>query len=115
MSKFTNIPSEIRNFFSEDRVKPVMDALISLFDLFRFADKSLGSIKRDNCQLTNKQMFQLLVLLPFLSVKYLVDYSNSALSRMFGGQKSIFTPIYRKTILTGDILYLVLQLSLSLK
>lgn len=89
MSKFTNIPSEIRSFFNENRYDTVMEAFVNLFDGFRFIDKSFGGIKRDNCQLTNSQIFQILVLLPLFAVKGLSHYTGSALSRMFGGKKSL--------------------------
>ena len=55
MSKITNIPSEIRNFFSEKRRSIVMDTFTRLLEGLNLDTRSLGGLKRDNCQLTNLQ------------------------------------------------------------
>lgn len=89
MSKFTHIPSEIRSVLSKKCYSSVIEAVVSLFESFRFNDKSFGGVKRENCQLRNSQLFQLLVLLPFFAVKGFSHYGASALSRMFGGEKSL--------------------------
>ena len=89
MSKITNIPSEIRNFFSEKRRSAVMDSFTRLLENANLDCRSLGGMKRDNCRLTNLQVFQLLVLLPFFAIKGLSHYDGSALSRMFGGKKDV--------------------------
>ena len=60
MSKITNIPSEIRNFFSEKRRSIVMDTFTSLLEGLNLDNRSLGGLKRENCQLTNLQVFQIL-------------------------------------------------------
>lgn len=65
MSKITNIPSEIRNFFSEKRRSIVMDTFTRLLEGLNLDTRSLGGLKRENCQLTNLQVFQILLLLPF--------------------------------------------------
>lgn len=90
MSKSTKIPSEIRNFFDEKRSSNIMDAFIHLLEAVNLDCRSLGGIKRENCQLTNLQVFQLLVLLPFFAIKGFSHYPSSALSRMFGGKKDVF-------------------------
>ena len=62
MSKFTKIPSEIRNFFSEKRhstVMEVMEAFTKLIETLSVDSKMLGGVKRDNCQLTNLQVFHI--------------------------------------------------------
>ena len=89
MSKNTNIPSEIRNFFTEKRGSAVMDSFTRLLENANLDCRSLGGMKRDNCRLTNLQVFQLLVLLPFFAIKGLSHYDGSALSRMFGGKKDV--------------------------
>lgn len=90
MSKITNIPSEIRNFFSEKRRSMVMSTFTRLLEDLNLDCRSLGGLKRDNCQLTNLQVFQILVLLPFFAIKGFSHYEESALSRMFGGKKDVF-------------------------
>ena len=89
MSKITKIPSEIRNFFSEKRRSAVMDSFTHLLENVNLDCRSLGGMKRENCQLTNLQVFQILVLLPFFAVKGLSHYEGSVLSRMFGGKKEM--------------------------
>lgn len=65
MSKYTNIPSEIRNLFNEKRQEIVMNDFLHLLDSLKIDQRSLGGIKRANCQLTNLQVFQILILMPF--------------------------------------------------
>ena len=89
MGKITNIPSEIRNFFSENRRSMVMDTFTRLLEGINLDCRSLGGLKRENCQLTNLQVFQILVLLPFFAIKGFSHYEGSALSRMFGGKKDV--------------------------
>ena len=90
MSKNTNIPSEIRNFFSENRRSMIIDTFTRLLEGINLDCRSLGGLKRENCQLTNLQVFQILVLLPFFAIKGSSHYEGSALSRMFGGKKDVF-------------------------
>ena len=90
MSKITKIPSEIRNFFSEKRRSAVMDTFTRLLENINLDCRILGGMKRPNCRLTNLQVFQILVLLPFFAVKGFSHYGGSALSRMFGGKKDMF-------------------------
>ena len=89
MSKITNIPSEIRNFFSEKRRSIVMDTFTRLLEGLNLDNRSLGGLKRENCQLTNVQVFQILLLLPFFAIKGFSHYNGSALCRMFGGKKDV--------------------------
>ena len=89
MSKITNIPSEIRNFFSEKRRSIVMDTFTRLLEGLNLDTRSLGGLKRENCQLTNLQVFQILLLLPFFAIKGFSHYDGSALCRMFGGKKDV--------------------------
>lgn len=89
MSKYTNIPSEIRNLFSEKRQSIVMNDFSRLLESLNINSRSLGGAKRVNCQLTNLQIFQILVLMPFFAVKGLSHYGTSVLGRMFGGKKDI--------------------------
>lgn len=89
MSKVTMIPSEIRNFFSEKRSSVIMNAFTHLLENVNLDCRSLGGIKRDNCQLTKLQVFQILVLLPFFAIKGFSHYDSSVLNRMFGGKKDV--------------------------
>ena len=90
MSKITKIPSEIRSFFSEKRRSSTMDAFTKLVENINLDSRSLGGIKRENCQLTNLQVFQILLLLPFFAVKGFSHYGSSVLHSMFGGKKDVF-------------------------
>ena len=90
MGKSTNIPSEIRNFFSEKRRSMVMDTFIRLLEGLNLDIRILGGMKRENCRLTNLQIFQILVLFPFFAIKGCSRYKDSALCRMFGGGKDTF-------------------------
>ena len=89
MSKVTMIPSEIRNFFSEKRSSVIMNAFTHLLENVNLDCRSLGGIKRDNCQQTKLQVFQILVLLPFFAIKGFSHYDSSVLNRMFGGKKDV--------------------------
>lgn len=90
MSKFTNIPSDIRCFFNEKRRSVVMNAFTCLLEDINLDCRSLGGMKRENCRLTNLQVFQILVLFPFFAIKGYSHYAGSALCRMFGGKKDMF-------------------------
>lgn len=90
MSKFTNIPSDIRSFFNEKRRSVVMNAFTCLLEDINLDCCSLGGMKRENCRLTNLQVFQILVLFPFFAIKGYSHYAGSALCRMFGGKKDMF-------------------------
>lgn len=90
MSKFTNIPSDIRSFFNEKRRSVVMNAFTCLLEDINLDCRSLGGMKRENCRLTSLQVFQILVLFPFFAIKGYSHYAGSALCRMFGGKKDMF-------------------------
>jgi hypothetical protein len=89
MSKCTNIPSEIRNFFSEKRRNIVFQAFSKLVEGLHITSKDLGGNKRENCQLTNLQLFQIVIMMPFFAVKNFSHYPSSAISKMFGGKKDV--------------------------
>lgn len=57
-----------------------MDMFSTLLVSLRFDNRSLGGNKRSNCQLTNLQVFQLIVLMPFFAIKGFSHYKNSILS-----------------------------------
>lgn len=67
-----------------------MEHFTKLLEGLKLGSKDLGGKKRENCQLTNLQVFQILVLLPFMAVKGLSHYVGSVLCQMFGGRKDIF-------------------------
>ncbi len=46
-----------------------MEALTKLVESLSVDNKSLGGDKRVNCRLTNIQIFQLLLLMPFFAVR----------------------------------------------
>ena len=67
-----------------------MNAFTCLLEDIDLDCRSLGGIKRENCRLTNLQVFQILVLFPFFAIKGYSHYAGSALSCMFGGRKDLF-------------------------
>lgn len=110
MGKFTKIPSEIRNFFTEKRQSTVINDFTRLLESFSLDNRCLGGDKRENCQLTNLQVFQILVMMPFFAIEAISHYATSVMNRMFGGKKDILysfmsqdnidwrTVIYRITV-----------------
>lgn len=76
-------------FFNEKRSSVVMNAFTCLLEDLNLDCRSLGGMKRENCRLTNLQVFQILVLFPFFAIKGYSHYAGSALSRMFGGKKDM--------------------------
>ena len=66
MSKYTKVPSKIRNLFSEKRQSIVMNDFSRLLESLKIDQSCLGSIKRVNCKLINLQVFQILILMLFL-------------------------------------------------
>lgn len=106
MSKFSKIPSEIRSFFSEKRREAVHETYCRLVEGLKIRSNELGGVKRENCQLTNLQIFQLLLLMPFFAIPGFSHYGCSALNKMFGGQKDVFYDFVRQdTINWRNILY----------
>lgn len=89
MSKFTKIPSEISNFFSEKRCPAIMNDFAKLLESLTIDNRHLGGAKRENCQLTNLQVFQIIILMPFFAVAGFSHYAASVMNRMFGGKKDI--------------------------
>ena len=89
MSKITKIPSEIRNFFTGKRINPAFSKFMTLLEGMRISDKDLGGKKRENCQLTNLQLFQIILILPFMAVPGFSHYAESSISKLFGGKKDI--------------------------
>lgn len=90
MSKITKNLSEIRNFFSEKHYSSTIDTFTRLVENINLDSRNLGGIKCENCQQTNLQVFQILLLLPFFAVKGFSLYGNSVLHRMLGGKKDVF-------------------------
>ena len=87
--KSTNIPSEILNFFAEKRINPAFSKFMTLLEGMKISDKDLGGRKRGNCQLTNLQIFQIILILPFMAVSGFSHYAESSVSKLFGGRKDI--------------------------
>ena len=83
MSKITKIPSEIRNFFTGKRINPAFSKFMTLLEGMRISDK------RENCQLTNLQLFQIILILPFMAVPGFSHYAGSSISKLFGGKKDL--------------------------
>lgn len=50
-----------------------------LLESLNLDNRSLGGLKRENCQLTNLQVFQILLLLPFFAIKGFSHYDGSVL------------------------------------
>lgn len=96
MSKYNEIPSEIRSFFAEKRQDSVVCTFTRLVESLNLDNRSLGGEKADNCQLTNRQVFELILLMPFFAVKGFSHYPTSVLNRMFGGKKDILYSFMQK-------------------
>ena len=62
---------------------------MTLLEGMRISDKDLGGKKRENCQLTNLQLFQIILILPFMAVPGFSHYAGSSISKLFGGKKEI--------------------------
>ena len=90
MSKITNIPSELRNFFGKYNRPDAFEALSRLVEDLRLDQKLIGGAKRQNCRLTNMQILQILILMPFFCIKGFSHYTGSIFSRMLGGKKDLF-------------------------
>lgn len=43
----------------------------------------------ENCQLTNLQLFQIILILPFMAVPGFSHYAGSSISKLFGGKKDL--------------------------
>ena len=62
---------------------------MTLLEGMRISDKDLGGKKRENCQLTNLQLFQIILILPFMAVPGFSHYAGSSISKLFGGKKDL--------------------------
>ena len=67
-----------------------MDALTKVIEGLHIDNRCLGGNKRENCQLTNLQVFQILIMMPFFAIPGFSHYGESVMNRMFGGKKDIF-------------------------
>lgn len=106
MSKFSKIPSEIRSFFSEKRRDAALETYCRLVESLKVHPNQLGGAKRSNCQLTNVQIFQILLLMPFFAIEGFSHYGCSVLNNMFGGQKDVFYSfVQQDTVNWRGILY----------
>lgn len=79
MSKRTEISSEIRVFFNENRQKNVMSNFMCLLESFKLTQGILCGIKRYNCKLANLQVFQILVLMLFFAVPELTGINEETM------------------------------------
>lgn len=70
---------------NQSRIFQVYDPLEGM----RISDKDLGGKKRENCQLTNLQLFQIILILPFMAVPGFSHYAGSSISKLFGGKKDL--------------------------
>ena len=62
---------------------------MTILEGMKISDKDLGGRKRGNCQLTNLQLFQIILILPFMAVSGSSHYAESSISKLFGGKKDI--------------------------
>lgn len=90
MCKVNKIPSEIRKFFAENCKAAIMEEFTKLLEKQNIDSRYLRGVKCENCKLTNKQIFHILVLMPFFSVPGFSHYAESVLNHMFDGKKDIF-------------------------
>ena len=107
MGKFTNIPSDIQSFFSEKRRSVVMNAFTCLLEDINLDCRSLGGIKRENCRLTNLQVFEKLVLFPFFAIKGYSHYAGSALKALLimAGGYSLYSSLSQDNLNWRKVIY----------
>ena len=65
LGKNTNISSGICNLFNKNRLPLVVSTFNKFVESLHLGNADLGGRKRENCQLANLQVFQLLVLMLF--------------------------------------------------
>lgn len=75
--------------FHGKRINPAFSKFMTLLEGMRISDKDLGGKKRENCQLTNLQLFQIILILPFMAVPGFSHYAGSSISKLFGGKKDL--------------------------
>ncbi|WP_308224849.1 hypothetical protein [Prevotella sp.] len=83
-----------------------MDTFTRLLENLNLYNRSLGGLKSENCQLTNLQVFQILLLFPFFAIKGFSHYDGSALCRMFGGKKdALYSYLSQDNINWRNVIY----------
>ena len=73
-----------------------MDAFTKLLESLHLDNRCFGDEKASNCQLTNLQVFQIIVLMPFFAISGISHYPSSVFNRMFGGKKDILYSFMQK-------------------
>lgn len=90
MHKSTNIISEINSFFTEKRQVDLISALSSVIERLNLDKRVFGGKKHHNCKMSYYETLQLILLLPFFSVKGFSHYAQSILHSKFSCKKDMF-------------------------
>lgn len=99
------IPSEIRNFFTGKRINPAFSKFMTLLEGMRISDKDLGGKKRENCQLTNLQLFQIILILPFMAVPGFLIMPDRQSRNCSGVRRTYSIRLWPRTIQTSNIIW----------
>lgn len=115
MRKDKNIFSEIGSFFGKSDENKAIQCILSVVRNLKVKEKQFGICKNENCKYTVMQVFQLILLFPFFSIKNAFHFSDSGLGHLFSAEKYIFYRfLSNDNIKWRNILY-VLNLQLITK
>ena len=78
------------NFFCRQRLRQGNKQHINHLEQHRLQSRAIGSVKNPNCRFTCIQILQLLVLFPFFLIRNAVNYSSSALGKVFICHQDMF-------------------------
>lgn len=90
MNKNRQIISELKDYFQHSDAGKAIKSITTVMESITIQSKVVGPVKKPNCKFTFVQVFRLLVLFPFFSVKNASKYADSALGKMFSCQKDMF-------------------------
>ena len=90
MRKDTSIFSELQEIFLQNDSHKAINRIIYFMNSIKIRESQIGICKKENCKFTVLQVFRLLLLFPFFSVKDAFHYSTSALGRVFACERDMF-------------------------
>ena len=94
INKDRHIIGELQEFLQTNNdASKAINSISNIMNSIRIQSKVIGLVKNQNSKFTYLQVLQLLVLLPFFSVKNAANYSSSALCKLFACDRicSIFS------------------------
>lgn len=90
MLKSTHIISELDSFFAKKDSNKAINSIMVVMRSLRMSERQLGVSKHPNSQYSVLQIFHLLVLFPFFTVKNAFNFPYSSLGTLFSCQKDVF-------------------------